>query len=108
MESRTTLPNCFGLIVVLSSSPSPSSASSLQGLAAHQHLLVAAVVHQPSARVFTLFHDVLLLGSGGATAYAGPVSGALPYFEVHTRAFATRAARVTAARALLTNVSVQS
>jgi ABC-type polar amino acid transport system ATPase subunit len=50
----------------------------LKLLAESRHLTVAAVVHQPSAKVFACFHDVLLLGAGGA-ADLGPSHGALPY-----------------------------
>lgn len=31
--------------------------------------------------MFECFHDVLLLGAGGAAAYLGPTDGALPYFS---------------------------
>ena len=38
------------------------------------------MVHQPSAKIYQLFHDVLLLGKGGVTVYLGPSEGALDYF----------------------------
>ena len=45
---------------------------------------VVAVLHQPSAKIYRMFHDVLLLGSGGCTVYLGPSSNALPYFKVRS------------------------
>ena len=41
---------------------------------------VVCVVHQPTTRVFNLFHDIILLEAGGA-AFVGPRTGVLPYFE---------------------------
>ena len=45
---------------------------------------VVAVLHQPSAKIYRLFHDCLFLGRGGRTAYLGPSDSALPYFQVCT------------------------
>jgi ABC-type multidrug transport system ATPase subunit len=42
---------------------------------------VAAVLHQPRYEIFKMFHDVLLLGTGGVTVYLGPAGQALRYFE---------------------------
>ena len=44
-------------------------------------MTVVMVVHQPRYSLFTLFHEVLLLGLGGQTVYLGPSTGALPYFK---------------------------
>ena len=44
-------------------------------------LTVVTVIHQPRYEIFTMFHDVLLLGKGGQTVYLGPSEGALKYFE---------------------------
>ena len=38
------------------------------------------VVHQPRYGVFTMFHEVLLLGKQGRTVFLGPATAALPYF----------------------------
>ena len=43
---------------------------------------VVAVLHQPSAKIYRLFHDCLFLGKGGRTAYLGSSDSALPYFKV--------------------------
>ena len=42
---------------------------------------IVAVVHQPRYSVFCQFHEVLLLGQGGRTAFLGPTAAALPYFN---------------------------
>ena len=44
-------------------------------------MTVVMVVHQPRYSLFTLFHEVLLLGLGGQTVYLGPSTGALPYIR---------------------------
>lgn len=44
-------------------------------------LTVVAVIHQPRNEIFTQFDDLLLLAPGGVTAFIGPRSGAIPYFE---------------------------
>lgn len=41
---------------------------------------IVTVLHQPRFSVYSLFHEVLLLGHGGRTVFLGPVSAALPYF----------------------------
>lgn len=41
---------------------------------------IAAVIHQPRYEIFTMFHDVLLLGKGGRTVYLGPTEEAEAYF----------------------------
>ena len=65
----------------LDSTTSFELVAALRAIASHRHVNVAAVVHQPSAKTFASFDDVLLLGSGGATVYLGPSSGALAYFS---------------------------
>ena len=40
-----------------------------------------AVLRQPRYEIFEMFHDVLLLGTGGVTVYLGPATRALAYFE---------------------------
>eukprot|EP00004_Rigifila_ramosa_P017043 TRINITY_DN4105_c0_g1_i1.p1 TRINITY_DN4105_c0_g1~~TRINITY_DN4105_c0_g1_i1.p1 ORF type:complete len:1713 (+),score=349.96 TRINITY_DN4105_c0_g1_i1:412-5139(+) len=44
-------------------------------------LTVVTVIHQPRYEIFTMFHEVLLLGKGGRTVYIGPSQLALGYFE---------------------------
>eukprot|EP01048_Picozoa_sp_COSAG05_P016901 COSAG05_NODE_2237_length_3355_cov_2.365172_1_plen_1019_part_10 len=61
------------------------STSSLEVCAALRHLAddginVAAVLHQPRFEIFEMFHDVLLLGTGGITVYLGPAKRAIEYF----------------------------
>eukprot|EP01123_Difflugia_compressa_P012693 TRINITY_DN5542_c0_g1_i1.p1 TRINITY_DN5542_c0_g1~~TRINITY_DN5542_c0_g1_i1.p1 ORF type:complete len:1022 (+),score=141.02 TRINITY_DN5542_c0_g1_i1:292-3066(+) len=43
-------------------------------------LTVVTVIHQPRYDIFTMFHDVLLLGKGGKTVYLGPSNQCLDYF----------------------------
>ncbi len=44
-------------------------------------ITVITVIHQPRYEIFTMFHDVLLLGKGGQTVYLGPSEDAIKYFE---------------------------
>ena len=37
-------------------------------------LTVVTVIHQPRYEIFTMFHDVLLLGKGGRTVYLGQLA----------------------------------
>lgn len=46
------------------------------------HRSIISVIHQPRYAVFTLFHDVMLLGVGGHVVYFGPSDKALQYFEM--------------------------
>ena len=64
----------------LDSTTSFELVQALKAIASHRHVNVAAVIHQPSAKIFSAFDDGLLLGSGGATVYLGPSSHALAYF----------------------------
>jgi hypothetical protein len=41
---------------------------------------IVTVIHQPRYSVFSLFHEVLLLGKAGRTVFQGPSFSALPYF----------------------------
>ncbi|KAK9908170.1 hypothetical protein WJX75_003729 [Coccomyxa subellipsoidea] len=41
---------------------------------------IVTVIHQPRYSVFSLFHEVLLLGKAGRTAFQGASTAALPYF----------------------------
>lgn len=41
---------------------------------------IVTVIHQPRYSVFSLFHEVLLLGKAGRTVFQGPCFSALPYF----------------------------
>ena len=43
------------------------------------NITVVLVLHQPRYEIFAQFDDIVLLGAGGRTVYAGPVPGALPY-----------------------------
>lgn len=47
-----------------------------------KNLMVVAVIHQPSSRVFCDLDDLLVL-SAGKVAYMGPASEALEYFSQH-------------------------
>ena len=42
---------------------------------------IVAVLHQPSFPIFTLFHELLLLGPGGRTVYQGQPREVQGYFE---------------------------
>jgi ABC-type multidrug transport system ATPase subunit len=44
-------------------------------------MTIALVLHQPRYEIFAEFDDLLLLGKGGRTVYAGPTMQALPYLE---------------------------
>ena len=44
-------------------------------------LTIALVLHQPRYEIFAQFDDLLLLGRGGRTVYAGSVEGVGAYFE---------------------------
>ena len=44
-------------------------------------ITVVLVVHQPRYEILAQCHDLILLGKGGRTVYAGPTPRALPYFE---------------------------
>lgn len=62
------------------------STSSLQiinslGKMTQLRMTIIMVIHQPRYPLFTLFHDVLLLGPGGRTVYLGPSGDAKNYFE---------------------------
>ena len=54
--------------------------SALQGVA-RRGVTVVTVLHQPSWQIYSMFDDVLLLGTGGHTVYLGPADGAAGYFE---------------------------
>eukprot|EP01135_Chromosphaera_perkinsii_P012005 Nk52_evm13s2568 gene=Nk52_evmTU13s2568 len=54
--------------------------STLRDIARNRKMVVAAVIHQPSPSAFAQFDDLLLLGKGGRTVYAGPVDEATAYF----------------------------
>ena len=53
----------------------------LRRVAEEAGMTVVAVIHQPRYDIFTMFHDVLLLGKGGRTVYLGPTKDAVTYFE---------------------------
>lgn len=53
----------------------------LRRVAEEAGMTVVAVIHQPRYDIFTMFHDVLLLGKGGRTVYLGPTKDAVAYFE---------------------------
>jgi hypothetical protein len=61
------------------------ASASMEAMSALRDLLVldmtiAAVIHQPRPEVFDLFDRVLLLATGGRTAYVGKRELAAPYF----------------------------
>ncbi|KAJ3085836.1 hypothetical protein HK102_013788 [Quaeritorhiza haematococci] len=45
------------------------------------NLTVVSVIHQPRFEIFKEFDDLLLIVPGGRTAYVGPTSDVVPYFE---------------------------
>ncbi len=53
----------------------------LRQLADDRGITVAAVVHQPSFGLISLFDSIVLLSKGGRIAYAGPVKAMKSYFE---------------------------
>lgn len=53
----------------------------LRRVAEEAGITVISVIHQPRYDIFTMFHDVLLLGKGGRTVYLGPTADAVAYFE---------------------------
>ncbi|EFC50537.1 predicted protein, partial [Naegleria gruberi] len=53
----------------------------LNRIATEQNVTVAAVIHQPRTEIFEMFHNVILLETGGRLVYNGPSANALPYFE---------------------------
>ena len=50
-------------------------------LAERENACVVCTLHQPRSASFAKVHDVLLLASGGRTAYHGPSDGVVKYFS---------------------------
>jgi ABC-type multidrug transport system ATPase subunit len=48
---------------------------------AERGITVITVIHQPRYEIFTLFHNVMLIGYGGNLVYMGPSSDTLQYFS---------------------------
>jgi ABC-type multidrug transport system ATPase subunit len=65
----------------LDSATSFALVESLAALAREARIVVAAVIHSPSARTFELFDDLVLLVRGGRTIYSGSRALAREYFE---------------------------
>jgi ABC-type multidrug transport system ATPase subunit len=65
----------------LDSSASLDVCAILRRVAEEAGMTVISVIHQPRYDIFTMFHDVLLLGKGGRTVYLGPTKDAVAYFE---------------------------
>jgi ABC-type multidrug transport system ATPase subunit len=63
----------------LDAASAASIAGFLQELASKQDVIIACTIHQPSARIFQGFKQLLLL-SGGRVAYSGKTSDALDHF----------------------------
>jgi ABC-type multidrug transport system ATPase subunit len=55
--------------------------SELKATAINASLPIAAVVHQPSDKVFHLFTSLLLMARGGNVIYQGPTNNAVAYFS---------------------------
>jgi ABC-type multidrug transport system ATPase subunit len=53
-------------------------------LAAERDIPVVMTIHAPGRETFECFHDVLVMGMGGAAAYYGPCSKAAEYFQQTT------------------------
>jgi len=64
----------------LDSAASAEVMSFLKAVAKEHKLIVIASIHQPSAKVYNMFDQLVLL-SGGRTAYAGPLDMVEPYFQ---------------------------
>ncbi|KAJ3109992.1 hypothetical protein HDU96_006992 [Phlyctochytrium bullatum] len=54
-------------------------------------LTVVSVIHQPRFEIFQQFDDILLLVPGGKTAYLGPTTNVIEYFERYGFFFDPRA-----------------
>ena len=59
--------------------------SELKATSINASLPIAAVLHQPSDKVFQLFTTLLLMARGGNVIYHGPCDKAVQYFS--TRGF---------------------
>ena len=55
--------------------------SVLKATSKNASLPIAAVVHQPSDRVFSMFDELLLMAKGGNVIYRGKTSNAVSYFS---------------------------
>jgi len=64
----------------LDSAASAEVMSFLKAVAKEHRLIVIASIHQPSAKVYNMFDQLVLL-SGGRTAYAGPLDMVERYFQ---------------------------
>ena len=53
----------------------------LREMARNKRMAIVCTIHQPSPRVITYFHSLLLLASGGRTVYFGPTVQAVDYFH---------------------------
>lgn len=58
--------------------PTPSGAAAATTAAAAAATVIATI-HQPSAAIFALSADLVLLGKGGRVCYAGPTQGAMGF-----------------------------
>ena len=56
-------------------------ANTMKKIASNIGITVVAVIHQPRFEIFEEFDDLLLIAPGGRTAYMGPRSEVIPYFE---------------------------
>ena len=55
--------------------------ATLKEIAQETELTVAMIIHQPRVEIWDAIDDVILIGMGGRTVYAGPRDGAKKYFE---------------------------
>lgn len=77
------LPRIFLLdepLTGLDSSRAVEVMRSLSKLAHDDGTTVILTIHQPSSAIYATFDRLLLLGTGGRTAFCGQVSEAVPYF----------------------------
>ena len=56
-------------------------ANTMKKIACNIGITVVAVIHQPRFEIFEEFDDLLLIAPGGRTAFMGPRSDVIPYFE---------------------------
>jgi hypothetical protein len=67
----------------LDSTTTKQIVTQLSQIATNASITVAAVLHQPSDKVFSIFTNLILLARGGSLLYIGDTTLAAPYFRRH-------------------------